>query len=313
MHEWDRVGVYRHASLARRFEARVEQLAKSGEIPATLHMGAGQEVAQVAALAAMRDDDPMLYGHRGSAYWIARGVPLDSILCDIAYRDGGSNRGKGGPMHVVDVGRGVLGETGTLGGNLVIGTGVAYAEKYQRTGRVCIVFFGDGTANRGQFHEACNYAAVAKLPVIFFCENNGFGLSMPSNASSAVADLAARAAGYGMPGVVVDGADADAVHAAVTSAAVRARAGEGPTLIEAKVVRMGAHFLGDREAYRSTADKDDAKANDPLATLWASLDPETCAAIDAENDVLIAAAVEAMRARPMVAASTALERVYAGG
>ena len=311
MHEGDRLRVYRHAALARRFENRVEQLAKAGEIPATLHMGAGQEVAQVAALAALRDDDPMLYGHRGSAYWIARGVPLDVILCDIAYREGGSNRGKGGPMHVVDVARGVLGETGTLGGNLVIGTGVAYAEKYRGTGRVCIVFFGDGTANRGQFHEACNFAAVAKLPVIFFCENNGFGLSMPSQASSAVDDLATRAAGYGMPGVVVDGADPDAVYAAVATAASRARAGDGATLIEAKVVRIGAHFLGDREAYRSAADKETARASDPLAALRASLDAALCAAVDTENDAQIAAAVDLMRGRALVATTTARERVYA--
>jgi len=311
MHQGERLEIYRRASLARRFETRVEQLAKAGEIPATLHLGAGQEVAQVAALAALRDDDPMLYGHRGSAYWIARGVPLDVILCDIAYRDGASNRGKGGPMHVVDVARGVLGETGTLGGNLVIGTGVAYAEKYLGTGRVCIVFFGDGTANRGQFHEACNFAAVAKLPVIFFCENNGFGLSMPSRASSAVQDLAVRAAGYGMPGVVVDGSDAAAVHAAVGEAAQRARAGDGPTLVEAKVVRIGAHFLGDREAYRSAADRDLARARDPLAVLRSSLDEATCATIDEENDRRIAEAVEVVRTRAMVAPGTARERVYA--
>jgi TPP-dependent pyruvate/acetoin dehydrogenase alpha subunit len=312
MDEVGRLEVYRRASLARRFEARVEQLAKAGEIPATLHMGAGQEVAQVAAITALHEDDPMLYGHRGSAYWIARGVPLDVILCDIAYRDGGSNRGKGGPMHVVDVARGVLGETGTLGGNLVIGTGVAYAEKYFGTGRVCIVFFGDGTANRGQFHEACNYAAVAKLPVIFFCENNGFGLSMPSSASSAVEDLASRAAGYGMPGVTVDGRDADAVHAAVTAAALRARAGDGPTLIEAKVRRIGAHFLGDREAYRSDDDRQAAREHDPLDLLRATIgDAHACATADAENDAAIARAIEVMRGRSMVGTPSARERVFA--
>ncbi len=311
MDEGERLEVYGRASLARRFEARVEQLAKAGEIPATLHMGAGQEVAQVAALAALNPDDPMLYGHRGSAYWIARGVPLAVILCDIAYRDGGSNRGKGGPMHVVDVARGVLGETGSLGGNLVIGTGIAYAEKYLGTGRVCIVFFGDGSANRGQFHEALNYAAVAALPVIFFCENNGYGLSMPSHASSAVEDLAVRGASYGMPGVVVDGSDADAVRAAVATAAQRARSGEGPTLIEAKVVRIRAHFLGDREAYRTAEERAAAQAADPLDALRATLDADACSAIDATNDRDIAEAVEVMRTRAMVAASTAREGVFA--
>ncbi len=309
----DRLEVYRLASLARRFEARVEQLAKAGELPATLHAGAGQEVAQVAALAALRPDDPMLYGHRGSAYWIARGVPLDVILCDIGYRDGGSNRGKGGPMHVVDPARGVLGETGTLGGNLVIGAGVAYAEQHQRTGRVCIVFFGDGTANRGQFHEAANFAGVARLPMVFFCENNGFGLSQPASASSAVRDLASRAAGYGMPGVVVDGGDADAVHDAVHEAAVRARNGDGPTMIEAKVHRIGAHFLGDREKYRTDADRAAARAADPLVRLRAALDHEACDEVDAQSDAAIADAVDVLRTRGLVAPATAHERVYADG
>src|SRR6476646_11035258 len=149
-----RLGVFRTALTARRFEERITELAGAGERAEGLHLGAGQEVCQAAALAALRADDPMLYGHRGTAYWIARGLPLDVILCDIAYRDGGTNRGKGGIMHVVDPSRGILGESGTLGGNFVIGAGVAYAERYLGSDAVTIVFFGDGTANRGQFHEA---------------------------------------------------------------------------------------------------------------------------------------------------------------
>ena len=160
MDDATRLEVFRQSLLSRRLEERVMGLAKAGEVPASLHMGAGQEVAQIAALAALRPHDPMLYGHRGVGYWIARGVEPEVILCDIAYKEGGTNQGKGGPMHLVDPSRGVLGETGSLGGNFVIGVGIAFAEQYHGTGNVAVVFFGDGTANRGQFHEALNFAAV---------------------------------------------------------------------------------------------------------------------------------------------------------
>lgn len=306
-----RWAIFEKALLARRLEERVMALAKSGALPATLHVGAGQEVAQIAALAALGDDDPMLYGHRGVGYWIARGVPPEVILCDIGYREGGSNRGKGGPMHVVDVSRGVLGETGSLGGNLVIGTGIAYAEKHFATGRVAIVFFGDGTANRGQFHEALNYASLANLPVVFFCENNGWGLSNPARASTAVADIASRAAGYSMPGVVVDGGDADAVYAAVAAARARALSGDGPTLIEAKVHRIQSHYLGDREVYRDVADREAARAADPLTELQQRFPAADVATLERSIAARLDAAVAHALAQPLVAPATARQSVYA--
>jgi TPP-dependent pyruvate/acetoin dehydrogenase alpha subunit len=312
-----RLGVFRTALTARRFEERVTELARAGELAEGLHLGAGQEVCQAAALAALPDSDPMLYGHRGTAYWIARGMPLDVILCDIGYREGGTNRGKGGIMHVVDPSRGILGESGTLGGNFVIGAGVAYAERYLGSGAVTIVFFGDGTANRGQFHEAANFAGVQCLPLILFCENNGYGLSVPVATSTAVTDIADRAAGYGMPGVVVDGNDPDAVFAATAEAARRARAGEGPTLIEAKVNRIGGHWLGDREKYRSEGEREQVRALDPLPRLEdrlrndGALDDTTFAALEAEIAAAIDAAVKVMRSRDLVPPATALEGLFA--
>jgi len=312
-----RLGVFRTALTARRFEERITELARAGELAEGLHLGAGQEVCQAAALAALRDGDPMLYGHRGTAYWIARGMPLDVILCDIAYRDGGTNRGKGGIMHVVDPSRGILGESGTLGGNFVIGAGVAYAERYLGSEAVTIVFFGDGTSNRGQFHEAANFAGVQHLPLILFCENNGYGLSVPASTSTAVADIADRAAGYGMPGVVVDGNDADAVFAATAEAARRARAGEGPTLIEAKVNRIGGHWLGDRERYRSDDEREQVRALDPLPLLEqrlrddGGLDDKALGALETEIAGAIDAAVEVMRSRDLVQPATALEGLFA--
>jgi acetoin:2,6-dichlorophenolindophenol oxidoreductase subunit alpha len=294
-----------NALLARRFEDRVAQLCRTGELPANLHLGAGQELAQCAALAALRPDDPMLYGHRGTAYWIARGLDLETILCDMAYKEGGTNRGKGGVMHVIDPARGILGESGSLGGNFVIGAGVAYAEQRRGTGRVCIVFFGDGSASRGQFHEAANYAAVARLPLILFCENNGWAMSVPASAAMSVVDIADRAAGYGMPGVVVDGTDIDAVFSAVARAAERARSGEGPTLVEAKVPRLRGHWLGDRESYRPHGS--DASA---LADPFDQIDPALRERLEEGFDDLIERAIAGMRERPLVSAATALESVF---
>jgi pyruvate dehydrogenase E1 component alpha subunit len=309
--------IFRRALLARRLEERIAQLTLAGEIPATLHPGAGQEVCQVAALAALRFDDPMLYGHRGTAYWLARDLEPEKILCDITYREGGTTRGKGGSMHVVDPARGILGESGTLGGNFVLGAGVAFAEQYQRTGRVAIVFFGDGTANRGQFHEAANFAALQRLPLILFCENNGWGLSVPASASTSVEDIAARAAGYAMPGVVVDGCDAAAVFEAVSAAAARARRGEGPSLIEAKLPRLGPHWLGDRDRYRSDAEREALRARDPLPRLRArlqavgALDADALAKLEVQIAARIERALEFMRAQPLAAPETARQGLWA--
>ena len=312
MDDATRLEVFRRSLLSRRLEERVMSLAKAGEVPASLHMGAGQEVAQIAALAALDPHDPMLYGHRGVGYWIARGVEPEVILCDIAYREGGTNRGKGGPMHLVDPSRGVLGETGSLGGNFVIGVGMAFAEQYRATGRVAVVFFGDGTANRGQFHEALNFAGLRRLPIVFFCENNGWGLSTPTAAASAVVDIARRADGYDMPGVIVDGRDADEVYRVTRAAADRARSGGGATLLEAKVDRLHAHYLGDREPYRTADQKAVLWDHDPLTRLAAQLETTgvDIAEIEAEMQARVERAVEFMRGQPMIDVATVRDDVY---
>jgi pyruvate dehydrogenase E1 component alpha subunit len=312
-----RVEIFKKMLLSRRLEERVRQLSMAGELPATLHPGSGQEACQVAALAALRPDDPMLYGHRGLAYWIARGLPAEKILCDIAFKEGGTNGGKGGVMHVVDPSRGILGESGTLGGNFVIGVGVALAEKMRKTGRVVVMFFGDGTSNRGQFHEAANFAAVKKLPAIFFCENNGWAVSVSAKISTAVENIADRASGYGMPGTIVDGNDVDAVYDATREAAERARRGEGPSLIEAKVQRFLGHYLGDHEPYRTKEEVAKLREKDPLPRLQRDLekrgllDEASLAALEKDFAAVIDRAAAFTRSQPPVAAATAFDSVYA--
>lgn len=309
------VGAFRQALRARRFEERVTQLSMSGEIPATLHPGAGQEVEQCAALAALRPSDQILYGHRGVAYMLARGTSMAAILADIANRVGGTNNGKGGVMHVVDTQHGILGESGTLGGGFVIATGVGMALKRRGEGDVVVHFFGDGTSNRGTFHESLNWSAVQKLPVIYFCENNGMAVSVPVSRSTAVVDISARAAGYGIPGVLVDGADAAAVYEVTKEAVERARQGSGPTLIEAKVTRMYGHFVGDPQAYRP--DKDQAATRDPLPGFQRSLadagalDAPAVEAMEAEIAAEIDAAVATVLASPLLPESAAFEDLYA--
>lgn len=317
MDEPKRVEIFRKALMSRRLEERIRQLSMAGELPATLHPGTGQEVCQIAALAALRPDDPLLYGHRGVGYWIARDLPAEKILCDIACREGGTNRGKGGVMHVVDPSRGILGESGTLGGNFVIGVGVALAQKMRKTGRVVVMFFGDGTSNRGQFHEAANFAAVKRLPCLFFCENNGWAVSVPARESTAVENIADRAAGYAIPGVVVDGSDVDAVYAATATAAERARKGEGPSLVEAKVPRLSGHYLGDPDHYRTKEEIQKLHRHDPLERLRkeildrGALNADAVAELEEKIRRRIDEAVEFTRAQSLPPAETAFENVYA--
>jgi len=257
--------IFETAFLTRSFETRSLRLAKEGFLPPLLHPGAGQEVSQLAALAALNEDDPLLYGHRGIAYLVGRSVALDAMLADMAGREGGTNNGKGGIMHVVDLPHGVYGQSGTLGGGFVIATGIAMALKKKRTSKVVAHFFGDGTANRGTFHESLNWCALQKLPAIFICENNGWAVSVPTSESTSVKDISVRSIGYGIPGLTVEGNDPDAVFGAVAAAAARARAGGGPSLIEIKNVRLLGHYATDPQDYRE--DRDSLEALDPLVQL----------------------------------------------
>lgn len=220
-------------------------------------------------------------------------------------------------MHVVDRGRGILGESGTLGGSFVIAVGVGMALARKQPGRVVTYFFGDGTSNRGTFHESLNWAAVQKLPCIFFCENNGLAVSMPASRSTAVADIADRAAGYAIPGEVVDGNDPEAVFEAMSRAVARARAGEGPSLVEAKVTRLQGHYAADPQDYR--ADRDSVAERDPLPVLQrrlleqGALDDAGLAELEADLAQRIDAAVATMRAAPPLASTAAFEDLYAEG
>jgi TPP-dependent pyruvate/acetoin dehydrogenase alpha subunit len=307
--------LFRTATLTRLYEERLLKLSMEGALPPLLHPGAGQEVSQLAVLAALRDDDPLLYAHRGLAYVIARGISLSAILADMMGRAGGTNNGKGGVMHIVDVAKGVYGQSGTLGGGLVVSVGMGMALKHKGSTQVVAHFFGDGASNRGTFHESLNWAAVQKLPCIYICENNGWAVSVPVSESTAIENIADRAAGYGIPGITVDGRDPEAVHEAALAAAARARAGEGPSLIELKAPRLLGHYATDPQDYRDDAGS--MAVQDPLAMLRARLIAQgALGEAEAESfedscrsDIEVAVALA--RAAPELDPAAAFEDLYA--
>ena len=257
-----KIEIYRSMLTAQLFEQRLLRMIDEGLISGFYHAGRGQEASEVGAVAALREDDYLLYDHRGCAHMIAKGMDLVELFGDFLANDLGTTKGLGaGIVHIADPKRGVLGQSGTLGGGHVLAAGVGLSIKLRKTDQVVINFFGDGAANRGTFHEGANVAGAWKLPVIFVVQNNGWAISTPVSYSSGGDGFAARAAGYGMAGVTVDGMDPHAVFEATEEAVARARAGEGPTLIESITHRFRGHFEGDPQGYRL---KDELRSNREL-------------------------------------------------
>ena len=263
------------------------------------HPGLGQEGVQAGAVAALGRDDYLLYAHRGLGYAVAKGMSLTEVFGDLLARSTGSTGGKGaGIAHFCDPSVGVLGEGGTLGSGFVVGAGVGMSIRLRRSDQVCAIFFGDGAASRGTWHEAALEASVRKLPLVWICENNGWALSRPFNAQSPTENVADRAAAYGVPGVIVDGQDAIAVFDATQLAVQRARAGEGPTLIEAKTVRVRGHYEGDQQHYRDDrADAEDLD-RDPVEILRRRIDAGRASELDAKVSAEVNAAFEKALAAP---------------
>jgi acetoin:2,6-dichlorophenolindophenol oxidoreductase subunit alpha len=260
------VDIYRRMVRIRLFEEAVTKMARRGELPGAVHTSIGQEGEIVGACAALRSDDYMLGNHRSHGHPIAKGAALPPLMAEILGKATGVCRGKGGSMHLADFSVGSLGETSIVGSGMPVAAGAALGAKLQGSDRVVLCFFGDGASNEGAFHESLNMASIWDLPVVYLCENNGYGLSTPLREVTSVEDVATRAVAYGMPGAVVDGQDAVAVYEAVSVAVERARRGEGPSLIEAKTYRYDDHAVGLRiENSRASDEVERWKARDPLA------------------------------------------------
>jgi TPP-dependent pyruvate/acetoin dehydrogenase alpha subunit len=305
--------IYRTVAIIRATELRLQSHIAEHGFGGFWHPGLGQEGLQAGAVAALREDDQLFYAHRGLGYALAKGMPLAALLGDLFGRITGSTGGKGGgTVHFVDPERGVLGQGGTLGSNFTLGAGAAISAQLQHSDRVVAVFFGDGAASRGTFHEAALQASVWKLPVVWICENNGWALSAPIADQSPTADIADRAAGYGMPGVVVDGQDALAVQAVTAAAVARARDGDGPTLIEAKTLRIRGHYEGDRQPYRTDLDPSQPEIpRDPVLLLRQVVPSEVADRLDAEARVHVDEVFEATMAADRADPSIVLDGVWA--
>jgi pyruvate dehydrogenase E1 component alpha subunit len=253
----------------RMFEERVRDLALKNEIPGFVHVSIGEEASATGVCAALRHTDRITSTHRGHGHLIAKGGRLDRMMAELFGKRTGYCKGKGGSMHIVDFALGILGANGIVGAGLPIATGSALAAVIAGRDDVTACFFGDGASNEGTFHESLNLAAVWKLPVVFVCENNGFGEFTPAQTVTSVRDIAVRAQAYGIPGLIVNGNDVVEVYRYASEAAARARAGEGPTLIECKTYRWEGHVVGEAAflgaaAYRDPKEIEEWKARCPL-------------------------------------------------
>ncbi|MBI1959555.1 MAG: thiamine pyrophosphate-dependent dehydrogenase E1 component subunit alpha [Candidatus Rokubacteria bacterium] len=284
-----------------------------GGIPPSL--STGQEAVAAGACAALGPGDYVFTTHRGQAPQVARGLDPKRIMADLYCRRTGYNKGKS--YHVTDVTRGVVGMGGIVAAQVPVAGGMALAQKMKGTDRVSLAFFGDGAANEGAVHETANLAAMWALPLILLCENNGYCISQPVAVAVKAESIAARAAGYGLPGVVIDGNDPLAVLEAVSGAVAQARAGGGPTLVEARTIRLGGHLAHDPQHYRSQAELDAARAQDPVARYRASLSAggllsdDAYADMEARVDEEVAAAVEYARQSPFPEPHEAFEDLWA--
>ena len=300
-----RRSLHRTMLTIRLFEQRVSREFRTGEIPGFVHVYVGEEAVAAGVCAALEPDDYVTSTHRGHGHCIAKGCDLGAMMAEIYGREDGLCKGRGGSMHIADFSRGMLGANAIVGGGIALATGAALAASVRGSGQVAVAFFGDGAANQGVLHESLNLAAIWKLPVLYVCENNGFAESTPAAYSTSVADVASRAAGYGIPGVIVDGTDAIAVHAAAAAAVERARAGDGPTLLEVKTHRFMGHFEGDPDRYRDDAERAALLESDALARLRERLlaaGEATEAELDSERAAIeeaLDAAVAFARASPV--------------
>ncbi|HAJ36440.1 MAG TPA: pyruvate dehydrogenase (acetyl-transferring) E1 component subunit alpha, partial [Chloroflexi bacterium] len=264
--------IYTRILRIRRFEEEVGKLFAQGQLPGFVHLYIGEEAVGAGVCAALRDDDYIVSTHRGHGHVLAKGGDMQRMMAELFGKRDGYCKGKGGSMHIADFSIGMLGACGIVGGGIPVAVGAALSAKTRGTDQVAVTFFGDGAANEGSFHESLNLASALKLPVIFVCENNQYGEFTPATSAMNIKDIALRAQGYGIPGVIVDGTDAIAMYEAAQEAVARARRGEGPTLIEAKTHRRGGHAEGEDaflagQQYLLPEERDAMRRNDPLLKL----------------------------------------------
>jgi acetoin:2,6-dichlorophenolindophenol oxidoreductase subunit alpha len=301
----------------RYFEEKAEDLYVRGLVHGTMHLSIGQEASSVGSVGALQDEDLIIHHHRGHGHTIAKGADITLMMAEFLGKEAGYCRGRGGSMHIADIPGGNLGATGVVGSGIPTSVGIALALQMRRSTQVLLSFFGDGAANLGEFHESLNIASIWDLPVVFICENNHYGMSMSYRRAMNIDQISARAAAYGIPGITVDGNDVLAVYEAVEKAVARARAGDGPTLIENVTYRWRGHSKSDRNLYRSAEEIEEWKRRCPIQRFKGLLhetgvmSEEETDAIDRQARETVDQAAEAAIEMPEPSAEDMEAEVYA--
>jgi pyruvate dehydrogenase E1 component alpha subunit len=304
-------------TLQRKFEEKCAQLYGQQKIRGFLHLNIGQEACSTGVATALEYGDKHLTSYRDHGQPLALGTDPSAIMAELFGKVTGTTKGKGGSMHIFDKNVGFMGGWGIVGGQIPMGAGIAFAEKYQKTGKVCICYFGDGAARIGAFHETFNMAMTWKLPVIFVVENNGYAMGTSVARTSNVRELYTMGEAYDIPSEPVDGMDVEAVYEAVGRAAKRARAGEGPTYLEFKTYRYRGHSMSDPQKYRTKEEVEEWKMRDPIEMVRHKLVSGKMAtekdleAIEAKHKATVEAAVKFAEESPNPPAKDAFKDIYA--
>ncbi|MAE97184.1 MAG: pyruvate dehydrogenase (acetyl-transferring) E1 component subunit alpha [Deltaproteobacteria bacterium] len=308
---------YRRMRMIRLFEEKLSELVQAGKMGGFLHLYAGEEAVAVGVCSQLGDDDIVTSTHRGHGHCIAKGVDVKGMMAELFGRATGTCKGKGGSMHIADMDKGMLGANGIVGAGIPLATGAGLTAKIRKTDHVAVAFFGDGATNQGQFHESLNMASNWKLPVVYVVENNGFGEFTPTEFVVPVKDIAERAHSYAMESEIADGMDFFDVAEKTARALERARAGEGPTLLECKTYRFLGHFAGDPLVYRSKEQAEDWIQNrDPLdrfethATEAGLVTADELREVDGEVERELQRAVDEAQQAPFPDVSEVLTDVY---
>jgi pyruvate dehydrogenase E1 component alpha subunit len=310
------LAMYRRMRLIRGFENTAQKHFEAGEIAGFLHLSQGQEAVPVGTCTALRKDDYITSTHRGHGDVLAKGCEVKYMFAELYGRTTGYCKAKGGSMHIADFSQGIIGANGIVSGGLPMITGVGLSIKMRGTDQVAVCFFGDGATAEGGFHEALNLASLWQIPVIFVCQNNLYGLSHPWERTAYQCDLANRARSYHVPGECVDGMDAIAVYRSVKEAVDRARAGGGPSFIEAKTYRFLGHYVGDPALYMPKEEREEWRKKDAIVKLgnqlkaWGYLTVEEDEQMGADVEAELLASIEYARSSPIPAPEEALTDLY---
>ncbi len=310
--------LYKKMVLIRRFEEKTNQMYQKGKITGFCHLYIGEEAVGVGAISAIRETDYVVTGYRDHGQAIAKGVDPKLVMAELFGKEAGVSKGKGGSMHMFDKERRFMGGDAIVGGDLPLAVGIGLAVKYQKADDIVLCFFGDGAANEGAFHESFNLASLWNLPVLFFCENNKYGMGTSVERASSIEDLAKRAACYNIDWQIIDGMDAVEVYGATKKTAERVRSQRRPEMIEAKTYRFRGHSVADPEVYRTKEEVEQWKLRDPIDRMRNKLKGEGVLSddqlkqFDEEVETICNDAIEFADKAPFPPSSAVCQHVYAG-